>query len=175
MPNRCDLCQQAPSDGSRNHGFDLCEPCASGYVAGRLGEQGIELSVDEVERKTKDATYLELVVKGRVQQTWAIDARFRRKNPTDTVRGWFGAKRFTSGDPLFDSRVVVETKSGATLHAIAQRDGFQSAVMDLLGSCGPWSIERGAIEVRADLEDLDHRADVPLAVACVLWHLQRPT
>lgn len=169
----CQLCGEANPLASRNHGFDLCQPCTAGYLAGRLGRIGVELSAEEVtvvdSRDGKDR--LELHVIARMPQGLPVFAHFARKTVRSRVRGLFDAQRFRSGDPLLDGRVQIRTRTPELLRPLLASDGFQSAVMTLVSSCEAFELQPGLIDVRAVLDDLDLRADVPLAVAALLGHM----
>lgn len=169
----CGLCDEEGPFGSRNHGLDLCEPCTEGYVRDRLAAFGAQIEVEEVERTTgrNRQVVLELHVVGQLPQALPLMAKFRPRGFSDRIAGLFGNKGFLSGDALFDGSIVAETKTADLLRTMLTNEGFQSAVMALVGACGSWEIKPGKIDVRASLEELDFRAEVPLAVACVLRHL----
>lgn len=169
----CQLCGEDNPLASRNHGLDLCEPCTAGYVAGRLGRLGIELTVEEIEvvdsRDGHDR--LELHVVARTTATLPVFARFGRKTTVARLRGLFDRQRFRSGDPLLDARVEISTRTPELLRPLLRNDGFQSAVMTLVSSCEAFTLQPGLVDVRAVLDDLDLRAEVPLAVAALLRHV----
>jgi hypothetical protein len=173
----CQLCGEPNPIATRNHGLDLCEPCTAGYLAGRLGGFGVELTAEEVEvvdrRGGNDR--LELHVIARMPHALPIFARFARSTTLERLRGMFDRERLRCGDPLLDARVEIRTRTPELLRPLLANDGFQSAVMTLVSSCEEFELRPGLIDVRAVLDDLDLRADVPLAVAALLRHIANAT
>lgn len=168
----CQLCASPGPIASRNFGLDLCEPCSAGYLTGRLGCIGAELTVEEIEVEGRDGeTRLELRVVGTMHSGLPLMVEFGPRTVLDRLRGMLRKGGFRSGDPLFDHRVQVKTRSEPLLRTLIANDGFQSAVMSLVTVTGGFEIRPGHLEVRASLEDLDLRAEVPLAVASILRHL----
>lgn len=169
----CDLCGEPGPAASRNHGLDLCEPCTAGYLAGRLGRLGIELTTEEIQ--TVDSRgrkgQLELRVSARMEGALPVIAEFSRMTTLNRIRGMFDRLRFKSGDPLLDARVEIRTRTPELLRPLVAHDGFQSAVMVLVSACEEVELQPGRLDVRAVLDDLDLRAEVPLAAAALLRHL----
>jgi hypothetical protein len=174
VTSACELCGEAGPIHSRNHGFDLCEPCAAGYVAGRLHALGAELTVEEIEVvDSRDGRTLRGVrVKATMAQMLPLIAHVERATWKLKLLRALDRRRFRSSDPLLDARVSITTRTPELLRPLLARDGFQSALMSLASSCheGFW-IRPGCIELRAVSDDLDPRAEVPLAVAAMLRYL----
>lgn len=173
-PTHCQLCAGGTPIATRNHGLDLCEPCSAGYLVGRLDHLGAQMVVDEVEREGRQGeVYHELHVVARMPGALPVFATFARKDLARTLRGLFAKDRLVLGDPLFDSRIWVQTRTAPLVRTLLANDGLQSAVMTLVAACGEVKLQPGLIDVRASVEDLDVRAEVPLAVGALLHYLAR--
>lgn len=171
----CQLCGEPNPIACRNHALDLCEPCAAGYLAGRLGAFGAELTVEEVQvTDSRDGhERLDLHVIARMPLMLPVYAHFARLTLRAKLARMFDAKRFRSGDRMFDARVDIRTRTPELLRPLLVSDGVQSAVLVLVSSCEQFELRPGLVDVRAVLDDLDLRADVPLAVAALLRHMAR--
>lgn len=172
----CHLCDEPNPIASRNHGLDLCEPCTAGYVAGRLGRVGIELTTEEVavtDRRGQEQRR-ELHVVARAPAAPPVIASFARMTTLNRLRGMFDTQRIRSGDPLLDARVEARSRTPELLRPLLTNDGFQSAVMALVTACEEFELRPALVDVRAVLDDLvDLRAEVPLAVAALVRHMTR--
>lgn len=173
MASPCQLCGEPRPIHSRNHGLDVCEPCAAGYFDGRLGALGVELTVEEIEvTDSRDGrTRPGVRVKASMPQMLPLIAHFARATWKLRLRRAIDRRRFRSGDSLLDTRVAITTRTPEILRPLLAKDGFQSAIMSLVSSCDDFWIRPGRIELRAVSEDLDLRAEVPLAVAALLRHI----
>lgn len=183
----CGLCDTPGPTEARNFGLDLCEPCTAGYLTGRLGHWGAEIEVEELDTGSAEdklagallrgkirADLMEsdtvLRVGGHIEGMPPLIATFSAKTLKSRMLGMF-RRRFTTGDPLFDTRVEVETRTEALVRELVSNDGFQSAVMTLVTHCGAFEVKPGRVEAIAALTELDLRSEVPLAVGAVLRHL----
>lgn len=177
MSSSCQLCAEPGPIATRNYGLDLCEPCSAGYVAGRLGAFEATLAVEELEvtdSRTGDTRRV-LHVTASIPRRLPVVASFARSTLGSRIRHMFDAHRFRSGDPLLDARVIIRTRTPQLLRPLLANDGFQSAVMSLVSSCEQFELRPGNMDIRANLDDLDLRADVPLAVAALLRHIANAT
>lgn len=173
MTAACQLCGEPNPIACRNHALDLCEPCTAGYLTGRLGAFGAELTAEEVRvTDSRDGhERLDLHVVARMPIMLPVYAHFARLTLRVKLARMFDAQRFRSGDRLLDARVDIRTRTPELLRPLLANDGFQSAVMVLVSSCEQFELQPGLIDVRAVLDDLDLRAEVPLAVAALLRHM----
>ncbi len=155
---------------------------------GRLGHWGARLEVEELDigsaedklvgaltgkiraDLTESDTALHVV--GHIEGVPPLMATFSAKTLRSRVLGVLRRKSsLSTGDPLFDARIEVHTRTEALVRDLVGNDGFQSAVMTLVTHCGAFEIKPGRVEVIAPLTELDLRSELPVAVAAILRHL----
>lgn len=165
------MCGGAGDISGRNFGFDLCSACEAGHLTGRLGAWNADVAVEEVLYKdARGEEYLQIRVDARVEGAAPVFAKFRKKSLGTALLGAF-RKQLKSGDAMFDSAVSVESTTPEPLKQLLENDGFQSAVMTLTTHAGSFEIKPGNIKLRARIDDLDLRAEVPLATCAILRHI----
>ncbi len=142
-------------------------------MAGRLGGWNADVAVEEVlYTDARGEEYLQIRVDARVEGATPVFAKFRKKSLGTALLGAL-RKGLKSGDEMFDSAVTTETSTPEPLEQLLANDGFQSAVMTLTTHAGSFEIKPGNIKLRARIDDLDLRAEVPLAACAILRHIAR--
>lgn len=186
--SECALCA-GPAEGERNFGLDLCSVCARGELRGRIDAWGGVIEIQEVlledvsdklegllrgglrSDSLEESTALHVVA--TAERLPPLMATFTNKTLLARVRSIFKRSAFATGDPLFDAKIVTETRTPQLLQQLLHNDGFQSAILALVTHTGGFEVAANKLEVLAPLSELDVRAEIPLAAAAVLRHVAR--
>jgi hypothetical protein len=146
----CAVCQQAAGGAGLNRvgGADVCDRCYLGDAPRHISKRGWSLELRQYDQVINDNGDRLYFTEGtlRLPMSTSVHFKCRRK----TFSWWLvglvmpGPK---SGDPLFDRRVFVRSKTPKAAKALLCDDGVQSIVLDMLGE-GSWmAVEHGTIDV----------------------------
>ena len=120
----CDLCGQRTTGGGFNRaaGLDICDRCLRGDLEIALRRIGAKIDTkltikEEESYGVGSETQYSLSLEGSIGFSRGMSASFGRATAFSRFRDKFG-KKIRSGDPFFDEKIAVSSRSPEVLEAL---------------------------------------------------------
>ena len=165
----CDLCGVDLGQATLNRisGLDVCDDCSNGNITKRLAFRGWQTNTRQWAEQHDDAVIYHSEVSINPSRNLRHEASFNRAGFMNKLMRLF-SKSFTTGDPLFDKLISVETRTEELTKSLLSNEGAQSAILEIC-EAGSVVIEFGRlVALNVAVETVDPQ---PLELqSCVIMH-----
>lgn len=118
-------------------------------------------------------TQYSLSLEGSIGFSRGMSASFGRATAFSRFRDKFG-KKIRSGDPFFDEKIAVSSRSPEVLEALLRLEGVQTAIFEFVSVAGGLHIDEGTVKCHvASSSEPPPEVDLTLNLCALLFFMRR--